>query len=160
MIRLLLKNGTDGGRLLKQLREAEHNLQQAGFKGYIKAKIIEQSGQKLKHILTQSDPWSKAACNRPQCSTCRGENCQLGSCKARNQVYENVCSLCHNKGQVSRYLGETAHSLWERNSDHQSDALSLNDPSHMREHMLQEHPGDLDKVVDVFSMSQKVLYST
>ena len=41
---------TEGGRLLKCLREAEASIQEASTRGYKRVKLVEQGGLKLKHI--------------------------------------------------------------------------------------------------------------
>ena len=65
-------------------------------------------------------------------------------------MYENTCKRCAEGGVVTRYLGETARALWERSGEHQQDALGNGEKSHMKQHMIAEHPGDLDRVVDFF----------
>ena len=142
---------SEGGQLLKLLRTAETDLEKANPRGYRKLKVIEQGGLKLKHALTNPDPWGNMGCHRPQCTTCTQED-QMGKCKARNQVYQNVCRLCEEKGTSTRYLGETSRSLWERNGEHQSDALNRGSLSHMRDHVQEHHPERLGDILEIFSM--------
>ena len=114
---------TEGGKLLRELREAELRLQSPCPRGYRKVRIVEDEGQRIKHILAKADPWGCVACKSPQCSTCREEDSHMGSCKLNNQVYEYMCDICSNEGEG--YIGETAHSLWERNKKHQERSLQL-----------------------------------
>ena len=43
--------------------------------------------------------------------------------------------------------------MLERAKEHQLDALSLNNKSHMRDHMLAEHPLMLESVLDSFRLT-------
>ena len=79
---------TDGGLLLTELRKVDTNLQGVTGKSYRRVKLIEEGGQKLKNILTQSDSWGKFVCNHPQCSSCLGVEGQPGACRAQNVVYQ------------------------------------------------------------------------
>ena len=55
-------------------------------------------------------------------------------------VYQNVCLECAKEEKVTRYLGETNRSLWERNLNHQQDAFNLAKTGHIRDHVTLEHP--------------------
>lgn len=50
-------------------------------------------------------------------------------------------------------MGETNRSLWERNANHQQDALNPTKRSHIREHVTQAHPHMLHNMLDVFRIS-------
>ena len=78
----------------------------------------------------------------------------MGTCNRRNNVYENVCKLYEAEGQKVRYLGETARAIWERNLEHQKDALTQKNKSHMREHMTKHHPEHLMGMLDIFIMKR------
>ena len=71
-------------------------------------------------------------------------------------VYKNECLLCRGKGQGTVYIGETARTIWERNGNHQSDALSSQSQStsHMKCHMLSAHPDKLQEVIESFQVSR------
>ena len=66
----------------------------------------------------------------------------------------NVCLKCKEEGKVTRYVGETARTLWERNAEHQQDTLNQKTSSHMREHCSQDHPEKLHEVLDLFQMKR------
>ena len=68
-------------------------------------------------------------------------------------MYENVCTLCEGQGKVRRYIGESSRSLWERNNNHQLDALNRAKLSHMRAHMAEAHPKEMRDILDVFRMT-------
>ena len=118
-------------------------------------KIIEQAGVRLKHTLGKSDPWAnKQKCVRPTCTTCDAGEKHWGTCSTRNQVYKNTCIRCTEEGAEAKYVGETARTLWERNGEHQADAISTRQQSHMRDHTLMKHPEDLDQVLRNFEMTR------
>ena len=52
-------------------------------------------------------------------------------------------------------MGETARTIWERGAEHIQDALGAQDKvSHIQDHLLSDHPGELEKVVDSFKMAK------
>ena len=58
---------TIGGKLAKQLRQAEEEL---GRKTGFKIKIVERTGTKLEDMLHKSNPWQGQDCERPGCLIC------------------------------------------------------------------------------------------
>ena len=116
-------------------------------------RLVEETGNQLRALLCKADPWSRMDCRRPQCTACSGEEGDLGRCRDRNLVYQNVCLECKKEGRVTRYLGETNRSLWEKNGEHQQDALNPTKNSHIREHVLINHPHLLPNMLDIFSIS-------
>ena len=44
--------------------------------------------------------------------------------------------------------------MWERNENHQVDALNPDKLSHMRSHMAEHHLGELQGVLDAFGMKK------
>ena len=97
---------TSGGQLLTLLRKAEGNLQNLSTSKYIKVKIIEEGGMKLKYMLVKSDPWKETGCHLPHCTVCTSDKPQYGSCRIRSIVYDNSCTLCAKSGKKVRYIGE------------------------------------------------------
>ena len=71
----------------------------------------------------------------------------------RSVVYQNTCIPCKTKGDKTRYIGETGKTMLERGKEHQLDALTLNNKSLMRDHILVEHPQMLENVLDSFRMT-------
>ena len=72
-------------------------------------------------------------------------------------VYSNTCLLCKSSGKETKYIGETARTMLERNKEHQRDALAssktLNTKtSHIRDHAIKEHPGDEEGFLGIFRM--------
>ena len=55
---------------------------------------------------------------------------------------------------MSHYIGEMSRTLWERNEEHQSDALNPSQLSHMRDHMAINPPEELKDVITSFTMSK------
>ena len=68
-------------------------------------------------------------------------------------MYQNVCALCKEQGVTTRYIGESARTMSERNGEHQADALNANKSSHNRDHILAEQPVQLEIMMSVFDMS-------
>ena len=116
-------------------------------------RLVEESGQQLRSILCKADPWSGTSCRRPQCTTCPGEERARGKCRDRNLVYMNTCKECKKMERTSRYIGETNRSLWERNLEHQADALNPAKKSHIRDHVTTHHPQMLQNMLEVFSIT-------
>ena len=144
---------TQGGALINVLRGVETRLAGLGGKVMPRLKLVEQGGIMLRSILTKSDPWRDAPCGHPQCTTCRGE--KPGTCRTRSIVYGNTCLACKEEGRKTIYIGESARTMAERGREHQADALSKskgNKTSHMREHVVEEHGGRLENLLDLFRM--------
>ena len=106
---------TPSGKLLIQLRQAEARLQQICPSRYKRLKIVESGGVKLKKILLR-DPWEGIPCDRPQCTACTGTDSRPGTCSVRGIVYHNLCKLCEEAGNKTRYIGESGRTIWERSA--------------------------------------------
>ena len=118
---------TLGGKLLTKLREEEEGLARITKK---KVRLVEEAGVKLRETLCRSDPWEGTPCLRPKCTTCSEDWGRPGSCRTRSMVYENVCVPCRADKRVTRYVGETARTLYERGKEHAADALNMGKSSH------------------------------
>jgi hypothetical protein len=70
----------------------------------------------------------------------------------RLMVYSNTCLLCKEVGKDTKYLGETARTMFERSRKHQGDTLRVTVSSHIRSHMLEEHPSRLSNLLTAFMM--------
>ena len=119
-------------------------------------KIVERAGSKLRHILSNSNPWKGKHCEREDCHPCSQQNEKKDDCRKRSIIYENSCIVCNpaekktkNKKDLeddrrtpSIYVGESAGSLDERTREHLKDATDVQVESHMRKHWEIEH-GDL-----------------
>ena len=147
---------TQGGALIDTLCRVEERLTNTGSgrkSTTPKLKLVEQAGVMLREVLTQSNPWADIPCDHPQCTTCTGYN--TGDCKIRNVVYINRCLICKESGINTHYLGESGRTMAERSCEHQADALTQNKNSHMRSHMLAEHPSKLSEVLSSYRMDIK-----
>ena len=133
---------TPGGRLITQLREIESNLAKTTKKSI---RLVEESGIKLKKTLCKSDPWEQVQCGRESCTTCPIG--RPGSCRTKNVVYHNICLPCKDMEVSSRYIGETARTMWERGAEHTQDSLNLSKNSHMRDHMMSSHQDLLEEML-------------
>ncbi len=78
---------------------------------------------------------------------------KTGQCKVRSVVYQNSCIPCKTQGEKTRYIGKTGRTMLERSKEHQLDALTLKNKSHMRDHILEKHPHMLENVLDTFRMT-------
>ena len=136
---------------MTRLREVETDLRRVTRGKSIR--LVEESGQQLRALLCQADPWSRTDCGRAQCSACTGEEGAQGRCRDRNLVYMNTCIECKKQEKVTRYLGETNRSLWERNAEHQADALNPSKKSHIRDHVAEYHPNMLHNMLETFKIS-------
>ena len=63
-----------------------------------------------------------------------------------------MCLLCKDKGLEVKYIGESARTCYERGLEHQEDAVNPSKKSHMRQHMVESHPDEVSRVLDVFEM--------
>ena len=138
---------THNGALIERLRQVEEGLTtRRGSRTSIpRVKLVEQAGVMVKSLLTNEDPWSCRPCSQPQCTTCSGD--KTGDCRTRSVVYSNTCLLCSKEGRYIKYIGETNRTMTERSLKHQSDALTLSQNTHMRDHMTSTHPFNLEEIL-------------
>ena len=143
---------TPEGKLLTRLREIEHKL--SGISRPVR--LVEEAGTKLLESLCRGDPWEKTHCQRDQCTTCAPSWGKVGDCRKKNVVYEDVCLTCKDADKSSRYIGESSRTMYERGLEHVSDVKNLGTVSHIREHVLAEHPDQAQALRDaphtLFSM--------
>ena len=149
---------TANSQLAKMLREEETSLEK--LTGY-RVKYVERAGMSIGNILCKSDHWSGGHCGRSDCLLCftkdkTGKNTKQ-SCRKRNIVYETWCQLClereeqraeergkdKKKIKMSKYIGESAKSAYERGKEHMGDRRTLNLRSHMLKHAVDMH-GDVE----------------
>ena len=153
---------TPGSELAKKLRENEEHL--VKITG-TKVKIIERTGTKIQDLLTRSNPWKGADCERQNCllcfTKCKTEKNKSQDCHQRNVVYEIRCLTCQEletnkiieqdltqqekveqqtKIKLFKYIGETSRSCYERGWEHLNDLTSLKSSSHMLKHIVNSHP--------------------
>ena len=107
----------------------------------------------MKHVLCRSDPWSKQPCRISHCTTCTGNEKFHNTCKIRSLVYQNKCKLCECDGKVVGYIGETGRTMPERTAEHHTDALNREKSSHIRQHIVTDHPEQLENLLDLFMMT-------
>ena len=146
---VLFVNRTPRGALLSKLKEVEKGIQEMTT---TKIRIVEQAGQQLRRLLCTNDPWRKRSCERDMCSTCRGPEKFRGTCYKRNVVYQDICVPCQEMKVVTRYIGESSRSLYERGLDHRKDARDFKEISHIRSHVEEAHPELLPQLLDLFRM--------
>ena len=127
---------TPGGRLVNLLRKEEEKL--FPVIGH-RLKLVEKCGVKLKNVLWKADPWGGIACDDLKCPICLEES-DRPICKVANAIYTNTCKICMKEGKKTQYVGETSRTLIERSKEHHRDKKDMKRTSHMREHMLDEHP--------------------
>ena len=152
---------TPGSQLAKNLRVNEEHLSKVSNN---KIKIVERTGTKLVDLLTRSNPWKGADCERENCLICftkqRTEKNKTQDCHQRNIVYETRCLTCQEKEQdkindmdltehekrelnkklkLFKYIGESSRSTFERGWEHLNDMAQLRTSSHMLKHALTEH---------------------
>ena len=84
-----------------------------------------------------------------------------GDCRRRNVVYKTECRECkEEQGEASKvkekrdtlYIGETSRTAYERGKEHQRDAQSKSEKSHVHNHREEIHQGEEGK-----GFSMKVL---
>ena len=151
-VSVLFSPRTEAGSLQSALRQVEASLQQACPLRYKRIKVVEEGGRKLKCLLIR-DHWESKFCGRVQCP-CGNENAKPGLCTTRSVVYQNVCLLCEKNNSVSRCLGETSRTIWERNAEHHQDALSSTAQSHMKQHLLEKHPEYVHQALESVNISK------
>ena len=129
-----------GGALAKHLKEKEMEIARLTR---TKVRIVEQAGDQLSSILTNSNPF-KTPCGRVGCTVCMQEG-KEGTCYTSNVVYASEYTLCTKLEEkekaevVLKYIGETSRTLREREREHQQDYLSNPEKSHRREHVTLHH---------------------
>ena len=152
---------TPGSELAKKLRLNEEHLAKLSEN---RVKIVERTGTKIVDLLTRSNPWKGADCERENCLVCftklRTEKKKTQDCHQRNIVYETRCLTCqeteqdkinnmditeHEKRELNKkiklfkYIGESSRSTFERGWEHLNDMAQLRTSSHMLKHALTEH---------------------
>ena len=120
-------------------------------------KVVERGGRKLKHLLSNTNPWKGLPCGREECQPCGQPGEKKDDCRNRSITYENVCKKC-NPGDMlkkkkeenmedirpepSIYVGESSRSLHERAGDHWRDCRNKLEDSHMFKHWMTAHHDD------------------
>ena len=94
---------TKDGKLAKRLREVEKRLQK--ILKY-KTKIVEGVGNKLKDLLSCTDPWKGQECGRQNCVTCLQTGEKKQNCRKRNIIYESKCVECNPEVEKMKTAGE------------------------------------------------------
>ena len=140
---------TAGGTLLTMLKKVEEDLAKVTKK---RIRLLEETGMKIRDMLCTSDPWEGTPCLRPKCTTCQVEWGKAGACRARSLVYENICIPCREMKKVTRYIGETCRSLYERGKEHTSDATTLAKKSHWRDHAKEQHQDYKGPISSMFTI--------
>ena len=115
-------------------------------------KVVERGGVKLEDILHKSNPTEGKNCDRENCILCetklRTGKSVRQSCEKRSAVYETWCEICETRDRMMgmgnnenltlhKYIGESAHSVYERGTEHQMDAVVLKSGSHILKHCLE-----------------------
>ena len=119
---------TPGGTLAKMTQKT---IKQAG----LKIKVVEKAGERVKGILTKSNPFRGDKCPDDECVVCQQYDGR-GRCKQREVIYQVTCSECEE-----RYIGETARSLGERIQEHVKEKSSA-----VNEHMQKKHEGRFQRI--------------
>ena len=144
---------TPDGTLITRLREVEAKLAEFNNKPI---RLVEEAGVKLLESLCQGDPWENTPCGRGECTTCPASWGRPGTCRVRNIIYQNICIPCKDAEKSTRYIGESARTMYERGQEHAEDAKNPSKLSHMRDHVEQCHQ-ELSEVLQrdpgkIFSM--------
>ena len=93
---VMFVENTCGGILAKGLREILNRL--SGMLGST-VKVVESSGSKLQHILSNTNPWAGSRCERKECIPCgQAGGGRLNNCKKRGVLYESHCKVCNPEG--------------------------------------------------------------
>ena len=131
---------THEGELAQLLREAEKQLQQFCNS---KVKIVEETGEMAKSLVHRANHWAGGDCGRQTCMACTtGDTEKSGDCRRRGVTYLTECRKCLAEGRKVRYLGETARTCYERGIEHQRDAVTEKELSHINGHREDKHPED------------------
>ena len=119
-------------------------------------KVVESSGSKLQHILSNTNPWAGSRYERQECIPCGQGSAggRLNNCKKRGVLYESHCKVCNpeglnkngvlsdNREMPSIYVGETARSISERVKEHWLDFERQFEDSHILKHWQNHHQGE------------------
>ena len=136
---------TRGGVLTRKLREREEELSRMTGFGI---KFQEAGGTKMINMFN-TNLGGGLHCGRKPCPPCdSNEEGKRDDCRARNLVYESVCTMCNptsrkEEGDRNRkgiYIGETSRSIHERSKEHHKDAEDFSEKSHQVKHWMNSHP--------------------
>ena len=135
-------------------------------------RVTERGGTPLGSLLSNKNLWTGLECGRNECRTCKQSGDQKEDCVRRNILYESLCVQCEadmkkdeespslrmSGSRASLYVGETSRSLFERSSEHWHAADSEKEESHMFQHVMESHNGEVKpdfrfKVVRSFKTS-------
>ena len=106
-----------------------------------KVRMVERAGRTVKQMLHKSNHWSGGACGRNNCLPClNGDGKQ--DCRAKNIVYDIVCSNCATKGQHTVYTGMTARTAFERGREHVNKLRACAQDSALYKHTEEAHLGE------------------
>ena len=139
---------TTGGTLVRKLREREEVMRELTGFGI---KFQEAGGTQLKNSFSL-DLGKGTHCGR-ECPPCTSNGEKRQRCRARNIVYETLCTLCNpetnrmekreNEKAGRRkgiYIGESSRSIHERSREHERDAEGFSKKSHLVKHWMECHP--------------------
>ena len=132
---------TAEGKLAEALRREEQVISKlAGYKVY----KMERAGSKLEDLLTRSDPFSGADCQREKCYPCLTKAISLKwlPCWRVNCTYIAECFKCKEEGKKAVYHGESGKSLHIRSQKHMEKLKSWDQSNFMLRHNLLYHPED------------------
>ena len=111
-------------------------------------RVTERGGTKLGSLLSNKNLWA-AECGRKDCRVCVQSGDKREDCVRRNILNESECVECTtgsgsdslemSDSKAFLYVGESAHSLYERSSEHWKAAEMKTDESHMHQHIVESH---------------------
>ena len=134
---------TPGSKLFKRWKGVAESLTKAS-KGRVNAKIVEQGGVPLKHLLCKSAPKENPSCDDGDCRVCSSSCNKRVVCRKMAKGgtgYDIQCIRCKQEGKCSLYHGETYRTLYTRIGEHfQGDPD--NTSSALRKHNSKFHPGE------------------
>ena len=84
--------------------------------------------------LCKGDPWELTPCTREPCTTCTPSWGKPGTCRIKNVIYQDICIPCKQQEISTRYIGESARTMFERGLEHIADSRDPSKLSHMRAH--------------------------
>ena len=139
---VLMVPNSKSGALMKEISKIEPRLSRTTN---YHVKIVEKSGKALSNLFSKN--MSTGKCHRDDCAPCSNEKVTGASlCKAKNVVYESVCSVCDaenakdpSKMHEGMYIGQTCRTLYERSLEHHAALNRLDMSSFMLKHWAIKH---------------------
>ena len=97
---VMFVDNTPHGELCRRLQTCENRSATVTNR---RVKMVEMGGSKLGQLLSNTNPWAGAGCDREDCHTCnQGGSEKKEDCFRRNVLYESRCVECQEKEELEK----------------------------------------------------------